>query len=289
MEHRYNLYVNQGDRRIPSLVEQGNIDLRCSNPDAQSYRHEYDAERLWRYLQSESDMSQHGLYLSLYSTEQPTYDGKRWFVRTAYNDQQGGMHQTRSLEVRWVDVKNIQFWNTSFRDYARIHQSRGIVDYSVYISRAFGYAFMVGTRWDDDEDEERGEFTNFYPSIHHYHKTVAVDEQATYQMFNGDLSWFPKNYSIVEMDDESEPEDSEAILVEIDGSVGIASAVEQATESMRSWGEVLATDNDGGLDLADILESSQDMLPEIEEPIEDEADSEDLIDLGEDIMEEEED
>lgn len=284
MQHRYNLYVNQGERRIPSLIEQGEVDLRCSNPSAEQYRQQYDAERLWRYLQSESDMSQRGLYLSLTCTERPTYDGKRWFIHTAYNEQTGGLTQSRTLEVRWINIKDIQFWNSSFRDYARIHQGRGIVDYTVYVSRCFGYAFMMGSRYDDDEDDERGDFTTFYPSIHHYHRAVAINEQETYQMFNDEMHWFPKNYS-----SNGEIEGSNADSVVVDEGQGIASAVERATASMRSWENVITNTEENSLDLSNLLQASEEMLEDVEEPIEDEADSEELIDLGDDIMEEEED
>ena len=260
MQHRYNLYANTGDRRIPSLIEQGNIGLDCINPGADTYRRQYSPDLLWEHLQNEGDLSRHGLYLSLYCTEHPAFDGKQWFLRTAYNANNGGMRQERSLEVKWVNVEGIQFWNTSFRDYARIHQARSIIDYTVYISRVFGYCFMLGLRYNDDEDDERQEFTTFYPSMHHYHQAVAMDETRLYQPFNDELDWIPTNYPL-----EDTPEDSNAPTIVLDELPSLATAVEGVTASMRSWENVLADNNDEGVDLSDLIDLGEDIMEDEEE------------------------
>ena len=154
MRHRWNLYVNQGERRIPILVDQGEIDLPCSNPDADAYRQQFDPTPLWIMLQNEGDLSQVGLYLSLFCTEIPTYDGKQWFLNVAYGNVGSGTQQESTREVSWVDVKGIHLWNSSFRSFARIHQARGIVDYTLYVSRSFGYCFLLGLTFGDDEEDE---------------------------------------------------------------------------------------------------------------------------------------
>ena len=264
MRHRWNLYVNQGERRIPNLVDHGEIDLPCSNPEADGYRQQFDPTNLWAMLQNDGDLSQVGLYLSLYCTERPTYDNKRWFLNVAYNSTSGmGMQQETTREVSWVDVKGMHLWNSSLRDFARIHQARGIVDYTLYISRSFGYCFLLGLQFGDEDDDVRQEFTRFYPSIHHYHQQVAVNETEMYQPFNDSLEWYPKNYS----QDIDEDSDVGGIAIEGTGvdeaaslGEGLAAAVERVTDTMRSFG---SSANESPL--------------------------EELLDLGEDIMEEEED
>ena len=265
MQHRWNMYVNQGERRIPSLVDHGDIDLPCSNPEADSYRQLFDPTGLWAMLQNEGDLSQVGLYLSLYSTERPTYDGKQWFLNVAYNDVGGRMQQEHTREVSWVNVKGIQLWNRSLRDFARIHQARGIIDYTLYVSRAFGYVFLGGLSFGEDDDEDRVEFTRFYPSIHHYHQQVAINESEMYQPFNDGQDWYPKNYNgdaeLVEgtVVDAASLEGGVAIRDEAASiGEGLASTVERVTSTMRSWGDAVdGTEVDGLLDLGeDIMEES---------------------------------
>ena len=262
MRHRWNLYVNQGERRIPSLVDHGEIDLPCSNPDADSYRQQFDPANLWAMLQNEADF-QAGLYLSLYCVERPTFDSKQWFLNVAYNSTGSRMQQESTREVSWVNVKGMHLWNSSLRDFARMHQARGIVDYTLYISRSFGYCFLIGLEMGDEEDDDRREFTRFYPSMHHYHQQVAINENEMYQPFNDSLDWYPKNYN------QDVDEDSDVGGIAIEGTVvdeaasigeGLASAVERVTSTMRNWGDAA-----------------------------NEAELADLVDLGEDILEEEED
>ncbi len=255
MRHRWNLYVNQGERRIPSLVDHGDIVLPCSNPDADGYRQQFDPTPLWAMLQNEGDLSQPGLYLSLYCTERPTYDGKQWFLNVAYNNGGNRMQQEHTREVSWVNAKGIQLWNSSLRDFARIHQARGIVDYTLYVSRAFGYVFLLGLSMGDEEDDDLQEFSKFYPSIHHYHQQVAIDETQIYQAFNDSLDWYPRNYS----GDANESMPIEGAVVDEAAGIGesLAGAVERVTSTMRSWGD--ATD---------------------------EANLDNLLDLGEDILDE---
>ena len=247
MQHKWNMYANQGERRIPELIETGEIDLPCSNPDADSYRQQYDPAPLWLYLQNESDLSTQGLYLSLYCIARPTYDGKQWFVRTAYNSSEPRMRQEATREVSWVNVKGIHFWNTSFRDHARIHQSRGIVDYTLYVSRAFGYCFLLGLRYDGDDEDERIEFTNFYPSVHHYHEQVAINEIETYQPFNDSYNWFPRVYG-----QESDTEEAAIEGADEDSGEGVmptlAQAADRITDTMRNWVDVVE-----GVDLGELL------------------------------------
>jgi hypothetical protein len=235
------------------LLDHGDIDLPSTNPDVEAFRERFDPAHLWTYLQNESDLSNPGLYLSLYCNERPTFDGKRWFIYTAYNAGSGGMRQETSREVRWVEVKGLQFWNSSFRDYARIHQGRGIVDYSMYVSRCFGYCFLLGMTYSDEDEEERREFTIFYPSVHHYHNAVAINEQETYQPFHDDLDWYSKNYT---QDSDVEPS------ITIEGAANmvdsLAGAANRISQSIGTWSDEVATSN---LD--------------------------NLADLGEDIMEEE--
>ena len=246
MRHRYNMYVNHGERRIPSLVTRGEIDLPCSNPDADSFRREYSPNPLWAYLQNEGDLSNEGLYLSLYCTEQPTRDGKRWFIRTAYSTANGGMRQEPTREVSWVNIKGLQFWNTSFREYASINQAKSIVDYTLYVSRSFGYCFLLGLGFDDEDDDTRSEFTNFYPSIHHYNAQVAINEGDIYVPFNDSQNWFPKNY---EQTNESE--------VSIESLVDAANRV---TEAMQSWSGAVPE-----LSLSDILGTDEDIMQDEED------------------------
>ena len=261
MQHKWNLYVNEGERRIPSLVDHGNIDLPCSNPEADSYRRQYDPTPLWAMLQNEGDLSQVGLYISLYCTEIPTYDGKRWFLNVAYNTtSSGSMRQEATREVSWVNTKGIQLWNTSLRDFARIHQARGIVDYTLYVSRSFGYCFLLGMTLNDDDEEDMVDFAKFYPSIHHYHQQVAINEVETYQPFNDGFDWYPKNYN---GDSNEEPgiegSSVEGVVVDEAASIGegLAQAVERVTSTMRSWGD--AVDGDG---LEGLLDLGEDILEE---------------------------
>jgi len=246
MQHRYNMYVNRGERRIPSLVTRGEIDLPNSNPNADDYRREYSPDPLWVYLQNEGDLSGYGLYLSLYCTEQPTFDGKRWFVRTAYSATNGGMRPEPTREVSWVNTKGMQFWNTSFREYASIHQCKSIVDYTLYVSRSFGYCFLLGLGFDDEDDDTRSEFTNFYPSIHHYHAQVAINENDIYIPFNDSQNWFPKNY------EQNSP---------IDPSIqSLVDAANRATEAMQSWNGAVPE-----LDLSAILGTDEDIMQDEED------------------------
>lgn len=234
MIHRWNMYANRGERRIPSLVDRGDIELPCINPGVDNYRHQFDPLPLWSFLQSESDMSERGLYLSLYSTTRPTFDGKQWFLNVAYNGSGGRLQQEATREVSWVDVKQLQLWNSSFRDYAGIHQARGIVDYTLYVSRAFGYCFLLGLTFEEDDDDDRHEFTKFFPSIHHYHQQVAIDETETYLPFHSQVDWYPKNYN----QDPNQDSGGDAILIAdavVDEVPSLAGAAERITSTMREW------------------------------------------------------
>lgn len=250
MIHKWNMYANQGERRIPELIDNGEIDLPCINPSADSYRQQFDPEPLWAWLQNQSDLSERGLYLSLYCTERPIYDGKLWFVFTAYTSTGENNQANVDREVSWVNVRGIQFWSASFREYARIYQARTLIDYSVYVSRTFGYCFILGTMLGSEDDEEPHEFTNFYPSIHHYHLQVAVSEIDLYQPFNNDYNWFSKDYG-------QDPGIEQGVAVEAPTLVQVADRV---AASMENWSNVL---NDSPLD--------------------------ELVDLGDDVMEGEED
>lgn len=199
MQHRWNLYINQGERRIPNLIESGEIDLPCINPNEDSYQHRYNTDVLWGFLQHTQDMSLRGLYLSLTSTELPTFDGKQWFVYVACDEIVSGQTSPHRI-VTWQDVKKLQLWNRNLREYANMYQVRGIMDYTTYVSRCFGYVFMLGLIFEDDDDDERSEFTNFYPSIHHYNAAVAINESNLWRPFNSDIDWISFVYDLPDSD-----------------------------------------------------------------------------------------
>ncbi len=255
MQHSYNMYANLGERRLPTLITQGEIDLPCINLDADSHMLQFTPEPLWVYLQNEGNLSYDGLYLSLRSTERPTYDGKRWFVHAAYNPDTGDIQQETTREVSWVNINGIQLWNASFQGYAGLHRSRGIVDYSLYISRCFGYCFLLGISYDEDSDDgddnSRIEFTNFYPSIHHYHKAVAIDERALYLDFDDGIDWYPKAYG------QDSPVEAEIIE---EAAAGISGASRRLQATIQSWTNATdeAANTDG--DLGALLSLSEDIM-----------------------------
>ncbi len=239
MQHKWNMYVNRGDRKIPSLIDQGELDLPCSNPEADSFMQLFDPTHLWSFLEENIDMSELGLYLSLCSADRPTFDGKQWFLNTACNPNDGRMQQEIMREVSWVNVQDLELWNASFRTYARIYQARGIVDYSLYASRCFGYCFLLGLRYADDDDDSKEDFTNFYPSIHHYNQEVAVKENELWQPFNDTEDWYPKSYVQNTSITEAMP--------------ALAQAAERVSSTVRNWGSQIES-----LDLDDILVGDSD-------------------------------
>ena len=240
MQHRWNMYANHGERRIPTLIEQGEIGLPCINPSADSYQQKYDPSLLWVRLQNQSDLSERGLYLSLYCTERPIYEGKKWFIFTAHGAGSDDSEQTVSREVSWVEIKDLRFWNAGFREYARVYQARGVVDYSLYVSRTFGYCFLFGMRLDED-DEDAVEFTNFYSSIHHYHQAVAINELDIYQPFNDGFDWFSKDYT-------QEPGVEQ-------GTPDITQIANRVAASMENWSDALS-----GSPLDNLVELGEDSV-----------------------------
>lgn len=249
MLHRWNMYVNQGERRIPQKLAQGDIDLACVNPDDENYMHKFDPILLWAYLESEADLSIPGIYLSLFCTERVTYAGKQWFVFTAYNTEGLSVQDGYSREVSWQDIRTMEFWNASFRNYANIYQARSIQDYSVFVARNFGYCFLLGTRYDDDDESEH-DFTNFFPSIHHYHQRTALQESNLYAAFDAGQPWYPRSYSpgtVVEG-------------VEVNEAPSLSNVVDDVRASVDHWAAAA-----GDIELEDLLRSTADSPDEEEE------------------------
>jgi len=193
------MYVNLGDRRIPKRIDDGSINLPAINPDepasdAAYFQQEYDPQRLFEFLHNESDLSYSGLYLSIVGSEYPTQAGKRWFFRVPKGNPSGS---GVDYVLRWVEKKDLRFWEPSFRLYTNLYQGRGIMDYSTYVSRSFGYAFIVGqTFYDDEEDVNLREFINFYPSLHHYHQNIMFNESELWRPVNQDYPWESFRYGM---------------------------------------------------------------------------------------------
>ena len=117
------------------------------------------------------------------------------------------------------------------------------MDYTVYVSRCFGYCFLVGHTFEDEDDEPR-EFINFYPSIHHYHASVAFNEETLWQPFSGGIDWYPRDYpnliNGVEIDEDSSPDIASDIAGE--AMEGVQATISQV------W-------HDEAVDLGDLLTS----------------------------------
>jgi hypothetical protein len=217
------------------------------------HRHTYDPEPIFAYIQNNNEPIQPGLYLSVVSVESPTMDGKRWFIQTGYADDDG-YDSSQSREVSWRDAKKLQFWNGPFRSYVNLHQARGIQDYTVYVSRCFGYTWITGLTVDPDDEELPLEFTTFYPSLHHYHNAVAVNENNFWRGFDQSREWTPRTYQASEPVLETDIEESDDIQPTLDEAVQImGEAVEGVTMSTERWSAAA-----GGLDLADILSENDD-------------------------------
>ena len=110
MLHEWKLYRNTGDRRLPLLIDSGELDLDCVNPHESRFSQRFSCDRLFRYLQDESDLAYDGLYLSVSSLE-PTRDGKRWFVRVPM-----GTGRTSGIvtDLKWYNKDDLMFWDVSF-------------------------------------------------------------------------------------------------------------------------------------------------------------------------------
>jgi hypothetical protein len=229
------------------LIDSGRIYLPATNSEDADFARLYDPTPLFSYIQQDNGALQPGLYLSTMSVERPTMEGKRWFIRTAYQDSQG-YDTPPSYEVTWQNAKKLQFWNNSFRNYASIHQVKGIQDYTVYVSRCFGYCWIIGLTIDPDDEETPIEFSNFYPSLHHYHKQVAINESGLWRPFDDTQNWYDANYGDAEM-----PSLEEA-------SERMAQAVEGVTLSTQRW-----SDEAQAIDLSDVLELGEDDLGDEEE------------------------
>ena len=192
MLHSFVLYKNSGARLVPSIMDRGEVELTCTNPSAYEHNRKYSPDNIFYYLQNYSDMSHLGLYLKVYPTRVPTMEGERWFLHIPVEDRRSQF----STVLKWVNKSDVMFWQSSFRTYAQITQGNCILDYTTYVSRCFGYAFLVGHVYMDEDSDETTNFVKFFPSLHHYHNYVLFNELGLWQPPSNDYDWENHHYEV---------------------------------------------------------------------------------------------
>jgi hypothetical protein len=80
---------------------------------------------------------------------------------------------------------------------------------------------LVGQAYQDEDSDDLSEFINFYPTLHHYHMNVMVDERNLWRPPNDDYIWRPFDYPMVDDEDYEDEVRPDNVSVSFDELVSL--------------------------------------------------------------------